>query len=101
MSQHLTSEHFSGSLHTTFYLAQPPHRAPLELVEVTERDDSPDFEQFSLIFRAAMTPVFPQRTYRLEHETLGPMDLFLVPIGPDETGMRYQAVFNRFRNTEA
>ncbi len=101
MSQHLTSKSFSDHLHTTFYLAQPPERAPLELIEVIERNDSREFEQFSLIFRAAREPVLPQRTYHVEHETLGSMDLFLVPIGPDDSGMRYQAVFNRFRNTEA
>ncbi len=101
MSQHLTSKNFSDHVHTTFYLSFPPERAPLELVEVTERNDAPAFEQFSLVFRGAMTPVFPQRTYRVEHETLGSIDLFLVPIGPDAAGMRYQAVFNRLQNSEA
>jgi hypothetical protein len=35
----------------------------------------------------------PQRIYRIEHATLGAFDLFLVPIGPDAQGLRYQAVF--------
>jgi hypothetical protein len=29
---------------------------------------------------------------RLGHAELGDDDLFLVPLGPDERGMRYQAV---------
>ncbi len=49
---------------------------------------------FSLFFRGPMQPIMPQRIYTLEHPKLGRFDLFLVPIGPDGTGMRYEAVFN-------
>ena len=49
---------------------------------------------FSLVFRGPMEPVLPQRIYAMEHEALGRFELFLVPIGPDEVGMRYEAVFN-------
>ncbi len=100
MSQNLSSKNFTENLHTTFYVESPAERVPFELIEVAERHDSPALEQFSLIFHGAMTPVLPQRMYRLEHETLGAMDIFLVPIGPDSAGMRYEAVFNRFRNPE-
>ena len=36
----------------------------------------------------------PQGTYPMEHETLGRLEVFLVPLGPDAQGMRYEAVFN-------
>jgi hypothetical protein len=49
---------------------------------------------FSLLFRGPLQPVMPQRMYTLEHPELGRFDLFLVPIGPDATGMQYEAVFN-------
>ena len=49
---------------------------------------------FSLFFRGPLRPIMPQRIYTLEHPQLGRFDLFLVPIGPDGTGMRYEAVFN-------
>ncbi len=49
---------------------------------------------FSLFFRGPMKPIMPQRIYTLEHPELGRFDLFLVPIGPDGPGMRYEAVFN-------
>ena len=51
--------------------------------------------QFSLVFRGPSTPVFPQRIYRVEHDELEGVELFLVPIGPDggKDGMRYEAVF--------
>jgi len=48
---------------------------------------------FSLIFRSPPAAALPQRIYRLQHEQLGALDLFLVPIGPDEAGMCYEAVF--------
>lgn len=50
-------------------------------------------EPFSLLFHGAVEPVLPQRTYRLEHDELGALELFLVPIGPDDAGMRYEAIF--------
>ncbi|MHC5109346.1 MAG: DUF6916 family protein [Planctomycetota bacterium] len=39
-------------------------------------------------------PMLPQQIYRIEHEILGQMDSFIVPLGPDAKGMRYEAVFN-------
>ena len=50
-------------------------------------------EQFSVIFRGGAGDHLPQRTYPMDHETLGKFELFIVPIGPDDQGMRYQAVF--------
>jgi hypothetical protein len=50
---------------------------------------------FSLVFRGPPEPLLPQQIYRLEGEGLeSPLDLFLVPVGPDAEGMRYEAVFN-------
>ena len=49
---------------------------------------------FSLMFRAPPGTRLPQRIYRLEHDELGMLELFLVPIGPDADGMCYEAVFS-------
>lgn len=35
----------------------------------------------------------PQGTYLVEHEQLGAHDLFIVPLGPDQNGMRYEVIF--------
>ena len=48
---------------------------------------------FSLIFRGPTQPVLPQQIYHVAHDGIGEFDLFLVPIGPDAEGMRYEAVF--------
>jgi hypothetical protein len=59
----------------------------------TAKDDAA--RPFSLVFRGPMEPVLQQQIYRLECEGLvESLDLFLVPIGPDANGMRYEAVFN-------
>ncbi len=34
-----------------------------------------------------------QAIYALEHAEMGMLELFLVPLGPHEDGMRYEAVF--------
>jgi hypothetical protein len=38
--------------------------------------------------------VINQGVYRLHHPTLGELDLFVVPIGPDAKGMCYEVTFN-------
>ncbi len=97
----LNSQSFGDCLHTTFALSAPAGESvPLVLVSVQEGSNSPRLENFSLLFRGPMAPCFPQAIYRLHHEKLGSMDLFLVPVGPDGQGMQYEAIFNRFRDPQ-
>jgi hypothetical protein len=65
----------------------------VELIDVAEGAAGASRRQFSLLFRGGPEPPLPQRIYRLEHAELGALDVFLVPLGPDETGQRYEAVF--------
>jgi hypothetical protein len=51
-------------------------------------------QPFSAVFRGPEAPVLPQRIYALTNPALGELHLFLVPIGPDDQGLRYEAVFN-------
>jgi hypothetical protein len=51
-------------------------------------------EPFAIVFRGPRHVVLPQKIYALEHPRLGTLELFVVPIGPDAQGMRYEAVFN-------
>ncbi len=48
---------------------------------------------FSIVFHGPLDPVLPQRMYRFEHVELESFDLFIVPIGPDDEHMQYEAVF--------
>jgi uncharacterized protein DUF6916 len=70
----------------------------LALVEVSEHAHPPGVARrrqgFSLVFRSELPGHLPQAIYRLEHEAMGTMDVFLVPIGPRDGGMCYEAIFN-------
>ena len=73
-----------------------------ELVEVTEHEPksedktkSSERASFSIVFRCAQDNPLQQMIYKVEHDKMGTLELFLVPIGPDEKGLQqYEAVFN-------
>ena len=66
----------------------------LQLADVTDLSNG-RLEQFSLVFSGNDRPWLGQGSYRLKHPAMGDHELFLVPIGPDAAGMRYEAVFSR------
>uniref|UniRef100_UPI0035B31888 DUF6916 family protein n=1 Tax=Nocardioides simplex TaxID=2045 RepID=UPI0035B31888 len=49
--------------------------------------------QFSLVFAGPALPALGQGTRELSHAGLGVVALFLVPVGGDADGIRYQAAF--------
>ncbi len=51
-------------------------------------------EPFSLLFRAPREYGRSQGRCDLEHEGLGRLDIFLVPIDEDESGIYLEAIFN-------
>ena len=71
----------------------------LELVDVTDEmvhlNDAA--ERFSLYFHLPGTQLLPQRIYRMEHDELGSLELFIVPLGREGEGFSYQAVFSRLK----
>ena len=91
---------FNARRGETFVLRLPDGAAQdLELVEIRDfgrrATANGELSNYGLTFlaRAAQAPL-PQAIYRLEHAALGPMDLFLVPIGRNAEGVRYEAIFN-------
>ncbi len=72
---------------------------PIELVSVVALSvhTAPNIPNprmpFSLLFRGNHTPLLPQQIYHIVHDALGALDIFLVPIGPDQQGMQYEAIF--------
>jgi hypothetical protein len=86
----LTTADFAPLLHETFRISAEDQSFDTQLVEVTEIPREPAGRvPFSLIFQGGPNPPLPQRIYRLEHERLGALEIFLVPIAAD----RYEAVF--------
>ncbi len=96
----LTLATFTGREGERFRIGGEGDVAPFdtELIEVTQAGQAPaggGRAPFSLVFRSAPDhQALPQRIYRVEHAELGALDIFLVPIGADASGMRYQAVFS-------
>lgn len=95
MLDKLRQEDFARHVDDTFLL-RPPAGEPLEvrLIETAGVGGTPaDRDPFSVVFRGPAEPLLPQAIYRLEHDRLGTLDLFLVPLGPSADGMSYEAVF--------
>jgi hypothetical protein len=69
---------------------------PLKLEEVEERNTSARMELFFLRFRGPGAPFLSQKSYRMEHEELGAMDIFITATGADASGIQYEAVFHRY-----
>jgi hypothetical protein len=91
-----TKEEFSEHLNTKFAIPlQPSGAVELELLEVVSTLSTPRQEQFSIFFRGPANIYLPQMTYRMKHDAMGELDLFIVPIGQQPDGFRYEAVFNR------
>jgi len=98
----LTAAAFAAHLKSVFRLQTGGEPLPLELVEVQKASYADDpaavgpsgrREPFALLFRGPRSPYARQGTHRLEHDGMGALELFLVPLGPDAAGMRYEAVF--------
>src|SRR5215208_7678817 len=100
MSATLTEAEFSKHVNTKFRIAgdQPTE---LELTEVkgylSKAHEQAGMERFSAFFRGPANRYLVQQTYAIEHEQMGAFDLFLVPLSRDDSGCRYEAVFNYFK----
>ena len=90
---------FARHLATGFRLRRPEGEVlELTLVEATLHPHLPHSpgrrRGFSLVFRSPSPVPLAQGVYGLDHDEMGSLELFLVPIGPREGGMCYEAVFN-------
>lgn len=98
MMEQWTRSAFAQHLHSVFQVHGPAGMlAPVELVQLTEAPASPHTDSFSLLFRGPTASFLSQGLYRFEHTHMGAADLFIVPVGRDQTGFYYEAVFNRLR----
>ncbi len=86
---------FAGCLNTRFRLMDGPEASfDLELAEVSELKVASRQQFFSIYFEGPASQLLSQRIYRLSHDTLGEMDLFLVPIAKRGESILYEVVFN-------
>lgn len=97
MIETLTSEVFAGHIGEMFRIHVSETTAvEAILAEVAERSAPAGFERtpFTLLLRGPRDAILPQRIYPVEHPGLGTLEIFLVTVGPDAEGMRYEAVFS-------
>jgi len=102
MTEDLTREALIENLNSKFHMPFPSGETlELELIEVVDHQSAPGQEQFSAFFRAPLNAPLMQGIYQLEHAQFGSFGIFLVPVGRDERGVEYEALFNRLADTEA
>ena len=103
MLDKLTKDSFAPYLGQTFRVQLDPDNAvELELTEVTEFDSRPEQldsrvrqDPFSILFRGPADVPLGQGMYHIEHDEMGVIDtLFMTPVGADQNGRYYEAVFN-------
>lgn len=97
----LTVDHFAAHVDSPFELhgTGDDPAAPglaVRLVEAVSLGDPPHDGHrapFSLVFAGPADTIVPQGIYRLDNESLGTVELFLVPREPMPDGARYEAIF--------
>ncbi|HEY2705907.1 MAG TPA: hypothetical protein VGL20_19675 [Candidatus Dormibacteraeota bacterium] len=91
-----TRDTFEPHVGTSFRVTPAPS-APveLELVRVSDVGGGDGGRSFALLFRGPLGAALGQGVVELEHEQLGAVALFIVPVAADAAGMQYEAVFNR------
>ena len=96
MATDLQHEEFLKHLNTRFSIRlSETETVEAELTDVSERLMSPRQERFSLVFRTANEILIEQGQRTFDHDAMGNFSLFIVPIGRDDEGTYYEAVFNR------
>lgn len=97
MSDEFTLERFLPYVGEVFHVRRESLEVPMLLSEIT-RLANDGFrvrrrEPFSLVFHAPAGSSLEQQIYLIEGAGMAPFECFLVPIGPDRFGMRYEAVY--------
>ena len=97
MLKTFTLQTFTPLVGSQFDLSGPDGKAlVLELLEANVAGSAAPSairEPFSLTFCEPSAAPLDQRTYELTHPSLGTFQLFIVPVGRDQCGTRYEAVF--------
>jgi len=102
MSDMQTEAEFARNLNTKFrLLVEAPQPIDLTLVSVTPRKVGPNeeagMERFSATFMGPREIFLPQQTYRVSHPDMGEFEIFLVALGQEPDGFKYEAVYNYYR----
>ncbi|MFY9618467.1 MAG: hypothetical protein WAQ99_01550 [Pyrinomonadaceae bacterium] len=100
----LTHDEFSKHVGSKFQIPFTDGDLELTLTEVKaympEPNEQSGMERFSVFFDGPPNLLLPTQTYLLRHEPMGQFELFLGAISRDAKGIRYEAVFNYYKENE-
>ena len=102
MSEMQTEAEFAKHVNTKFRIkAETPQPLELTLISVTpkrvEAHEQAGMERFSAVFMGPLESFLPQQTYSVSHPEVGEFDIFLVALGQEAEGFRYEAVYNYYK----
>ena len=96
MSEQLNFEDFSKHVNTKFKVYRTDEEIfDAELVGVYDLRNDHVLQTFAVEFLLPREFGNEQRIHKIEHPELGTMELFIVPVEQRESGIRYEAIFNR------
>jgi hypothetical protein len=89
-------EQFAACLNQDFEVVFSDGTLAVKLSEARPLGSRPESirEPFALTFVGPANLRLPQGTYKMRNATLGEMEIFLVPIGADQSSSTFEAVFN-------
>ena len=94
----LTFNDFDTLLNTVFTIRISDEvQLDAELIELTQLNNYSPLERtpFSIVFRTNQkNEYYEQGIFRIVHPKKGDLELFMTPLGFDNAGMRYEAVFS-------
>ena len=90
----MTVSDFLRFKNTNFSASVDGGEVPLTLVEASGiGQGTREGGAFALLWQGPQTPMLPQATYLVSHESLGAHEMFLVPVAQSDSGFQYEAVF--------
>ena len=103
MSLRPTEEECRRHVGTKFVVrGETPRPIELELAEVKgynpQANEVGGMERFSLYFYGPGDIMLKQGSFTLGHPEMGEVMFFMVPVGHDQRGFRYEVVFNYFKD---
>ena len=91
----LTWDDFASAAGTAYSVAAGSHEHELVLDRAEKiASAGRDGGAFRLEFLGPADPVLPQATYAFRRAGDEPLEIFVVPVGRDASGTRYEAIFN-------
>lgn len=95
MTVDVNFETFEKQIGSAVNLSVGDQKLPAKIIEVMKMTKHGDAERdpFSVLIVTDSSDHYEQQLFKFDHAELGKFDLFMVPIGPKENGMCYEAVF--------